>query len=50
MENRREELDLIRTRSIFEWGDEIIKPVLSVIDEIYRQLYYELERIALYQR
>ena len=50
MENREELAELRATRSIFEWGDEITKPILSVIDEVYRQLYYVLEKIALYQR
>ena len=41
MQNRDIKIDLIKTRTLFEWGDEIIKPIL---DAIY-SVTVELERL-----
>lgn len=31
-------IDLTKTRSIFEWGDEMIKPILDAIYTITKEL------------
>jgi len=39
-------IDLTKTRSIFEWGDEIMKPILDAIYSIteeLEQLFREVE-------
>ena len=45
MQNRDIKLDLRKTQSIFDWSDEILKPVLAAIYSIITQIEAVLSEV-----
>ena len=45
MQNEDQRIDLTKTRSIFEWGDEIIKTILTAIYFIIHKIEQVLNEV-----
>ena len=45
MQNNDFKIDLIKTRTLFEWGDEIIKPILAAIYFITQRIEQVLSEV-----